>query len=67
MNLDEWGEVINGEETYKGIAEELHNKSVLIGWTDGNGTHFDILFTYRAYIANRGTIQGGVKQNDLIF
>ena len=33
MNYDEYGEVINGEDTYKGIAEELSKNAVLV-WLD---------------------------------
>lgn len=64
MNYDEYGEVINGEDTYKGIAEELSKNAVLVGWTDQNGTHLDILFTLTAL--EYGTVQGGVSKNDLI-
>ena len=45
MNYNEYREVINGEETYKGIAQRLkENKLVGIGWTDSECTHLDILF-----------------------
>lgn len=67
MNKDSYGEVINGEETYKTIATLLNTgDSVLIGWTDQAepvGTHFDILFTRRAYKA--GIVQGGIEWDDL--
>jgi hypothetical protein len=64
MDYDTYGEVINGEKTYKGIAEELGSNSVLIGWTDNNGTHFDILFTLSA-LTYGTNIQGGVRGTDL--
>lgn len=64
MNYDEYGEIINGEETYKGIAEELKGRrSVLIGWTDQQGTHLDILFTLWAL--KYGSTQGGLRDDDL--
>jgi len=67
----QYGEIINGEETYSDIAEILLNtgnlldgNSVLIGWTDENMTHFDILFSL--YINKQGTnIQGGIRDTDL--
>jgi len=65
MNYDTYGEVINGSETYRGIAEELGENAVIVGWTDGNGTHFDILFTLAplAY----GTFQGGIHPRRDLF
>jgi hypothetical protein len=51
-------ELENSEELYKWIAEGLRaNKPVLIGWTDGRSTHFDILFTYTP-IVNRNQLFG---------
>lgn len=45
MNCDDYNEVINGEGTYQEIARELKdNNAVIIGWTDGLGTHYDIMF-----------------------
>lgn len=61
MNIDKWGEVINGEETYKKIAEELtEGGKVIIGWTDQKYDHRDILFTYEPTHLG-GTLQGGLK------
>jgi hypothetical protein len=46
MNTDEYGEVINGEETFTEIGKILLTEfRLFIGWTDTLGTHFDILFT----------------------
>lgn len=46
MNKDKYGEIINGIDTYSEIAKQLLlNKSVGIGWTDEDSTHFDIIFT----------------------
>ena len=65
MNYDEYNEVINGEDTYKGIAEALHeDKGCLVGWTDQNGTHFDILFVLITRIEG-SNIQGGIGWGDL--
>ena len=64
MNYDNYEEVINGEETYKRIAEVLNNnKSCIIGWSDGDMTHLDILFVCNAM--GFGHFQGGVKSDDL--
>lgn len=59
MNKDEYGEIINGLDTYITIADELikgHN--VIIGWTDEVYDHRDILFTYKAY--QYGYLQRGL-------
>ena len=64
MNVDEYGEVINGKDTYFAIAKNLmEGKSVGIGWTDEDSTHFDIIFTLG--ITKYGMFQGGIKANDL--
>lgn len=63
MNYDQYGEVVNGEKTYRAIAEDLSQTPVLVGWTDQNGTHLDILFTRSAM--KYGTVQGGVQGSDL--
>lgn len=64
MNVDEYGEVINGKDTYFEIAKNLmEGESVGIGWTDENSTHFDIIFTLG--IKKYGLFQGGIKADDL--
>lgn len=64
MTNDEYSEITNSEETYSDIAEFLKkNNSVFVGWTDGDMTHFDILFTYNPL--GFGTHQGGVRPTDL--
>ena len=65
MNTDKWGEVINGEETYRTIVEELRDKnSVIIGWTDEEYTHFDLYFSLEN--TNKyGSLQRGIKGTDL--
>ena len=64
MNVDEYGEIINGEDTYREIAKHLMNgESVGIGWTDEDSTHFDIIFTLG--IKKYGLFQRGIKTNDL--
>ncbi len=60
MNYDEFGEIVNGDATYRAIAEELlEGKSVLIGWTDQVYDHRDILFTLSP--TKYGYIQRGLK------
>jgi len=46
--VDEFGEVKNDIETYRTIAATLaSNNRAIIGWTDGAGTHLDVLFALR--------------------
>ena len=64
MNIDIYGEIINGEDTYFAIAKNLmEGESVGIGWTDEDSTHFDIIFTLG--IAKYGLFQGGIKADYL--
>lgn len=64
MNIDVYGEIINGEDTYREIAKNLmEGESVGIGWTDEDSTHFDIIFTLG--IKKYGMFQGGIKADDL--
>ena len=66
MTTDEYGEVINHKKTYIDIAHHLRKEGrILIGWTDENGTHFDILFVLNP-ILEGSNIQGGIRQTDLI-
>jgi hypothetical protein len=66
MNYDEYGEVVNGELTYKGIAGELPSNAVIVGWSDGNGTHLDVLFTLHA-LRYGDQIQGGIRPASDLF
>ena len=65
ITLDEFGEAVNSQDTYDFIANILwvDCNSIIIGWTDGEGSHYDILFTLGAETnnENRKTIQGGLK------
>jgi hypothetical protein len=66
--LDEYGEVCNADNTYKYLANALkHSGKIIFGWTDGIGSHFDILLTLNAlyYIKNRCTLQDEIMPNDL--
>lgn len=66
MNKDEYGEIINGNETFKTIAEELiNNGSCIIGWTDSKYDHRDILFSYRP--EKYGTLQRGLNWNSHLY
>lgn len=63
-NIDEYGEVINGELTYRWVSLYLRqHQSVLIGWTDEVGTNFDILFSCSPRVS--GSIQGGLSRHEL--
>ena len=65
MNINEYGEVVNGEATYKIIARLLMvNETVGIGWTDGDCTHLDIVFKLGLDI-KEGYFQRGIKQTYL--
>lgn len=65
MKFDKYDEVLNGEETYKSIADILKSgKTVLIGWTDGRFDHRDIFFSCRT-TEKYGNIQRGIKSNYL--
>lgn len=64
MNIDIYGEVINGKDTYREIEKHLiKGESVGIGWTDEDSTHFDIISTLG--IKKYGLFQRGIKANDL--
>ena len=74
MNSNKYGEIINGQNTYEKIAEILHDANegrVLIGWSDEDYTHLDILFVNGAKLGNDaihyGTtnIQRGIKAENL--
>ena len=66
MNKDEYGEIINGAETYTEIANKLKKcEAVIIGWADEKDTHYDILFTNGAYKQNGNLLQRGLKGNEL--
>ena len=65
MNFNKYGEVINGKDTYKIIAENLRvGKIVGIGWTDEDSTHLDIIFKLGLDVKS-GIFQRGIKSNYL--
>lgn len=67
MKKDEEGEIINDEETYREIAGLISkNVPILIGWTDEEGSHYDILFVYRA-MPHGENIQGGIRALGALF
>lgn len=66
MNKEQYGETINGKNTYKEIADRLiKGQAVIIGWTDEEYTHFDILFTYKVYKEIGSYLQRGLRGNEL--
>ena len=66
MDVNEYGEIINSEKTYKSIAKALKEKAaVIIGWTDEKLTHYDILFTYTAVKKEGNILQRGLRWTDL--
>ena len=65
MDKDEYGEIINGENTYKEIARVLKFVGTcLIGWTEELGGHYDILFVNKTIVYGTN-IQRGIKATDL--
>lgn len=65
MTRDKYGEVLNGYSTYRIIARLLMaNRIVGIGWTDGDCTHLDIIFSLGLDV-KEGYFQRGIKQDDL--
>ena len=71
MRTDEYGCVLNGPETYNGIAALLREHgSCIVPWTDEEGTQFDILFNVfrvpeQMVSHGLGLIQGGLNSRDL--
>lgn len=66
MDKDEYDEIINGKNTYKEIADRLkQGQAVIIGWTDEEYTHLDILFTYNVYKESCNYLQRGLRGNEL--
>ena len=65
MNNNNYGEIINGEETYKAIANRLlNNETVGIGWSDEEYTHFDIIFKL-GLDCKVGDFQRGIRRDYL--
>ena len=61
MNIDKYGEIINGINTYKEIAHILRTgRSVIIGWTDEKYTHLDLLFSLSPYKERENILQRGL-------
>ena len=60
MKTDEYNEVINHQDTYEDIASTLESEGrVVIGWSDEQGTHFDLLFNIE--VPQFGSLQGGQR------
>ena len=65
MNLNACEEVINGTGTFETIARNLlEDGKCIIGWTDQEMDHRDILFTYHPFHL-AGGLQRGLRWNDL--
>ena len=65
MNKNEYGEVINGKDTYKEMAKLLKDgKTIGIGWTDELSTHLDIVFKL-GLDTKEGYFQRGLRENYL--
>lgn len=64
-DVDEWGVVYNTETTYKRLASLLTETSVVIAWTDQEGTQLDILLTL--FPLQVGPLQRGLRGNRDLF
>ncbi len=66
VDMDEWCDIVNGDNTYRQITVDLNtHSSVIVGWTDGRSTHHDVLFTLRP--AQHGSLQGGLRGPTYLF
>jgi hypothetical protein len=64
IDFDDYGEVVNGVLTYNAVAQHLnHGASALLGWSDGHGTHLDILLVTKPFPA--GPKSRGLEASDL--
>lgn len=64
MTKDKYNQVINSVDTYEEIADKLNlYGAVIIGWTDEQCTHLDIMFAYKPYM--EGSLQGGMNDAEL--
>jgi hypothetical protein len=68
MNHDEYGTILNGEDTIQEIALALATDGLaLIPWTDEHGTQLDILFAWRPALCSPSSslVQRGIRPTDL--
>lgn len=69
VSLDEYGYVIYTKPAVQEIVFLLSlpdPKTILLPFSDGKGSQFDILFSYTQYVmGERVLLQGGIKKGDL--
>lgn len=66
VSYDDWREVMNSDQTYEEVARILRSGTpVVLGWTDGGGTHLDVLFAWRA--RQYGSLRGGLRAGTDLF
>ena len=67
MNTDQYFEILNGRETFEEIAYLLisNSRPLMIGWTDGAGSHFEIMFVTQPLKLQGNQWQGGLRTTDL--
>jgi hypothetical protein len=66
FDMDEYDDVVNGDNTYSSIVKALNERvSVVIGWTDQEGSHLDILFSLFPF--QQGLLQRGLRGRTDIF
>lgn len=64
ITLDEYGTVINSDQTFNYLAERLaRGEAWLFAWTDQEGTQLDILMKLNPF--KLGPVQGGLQADDL--
>ena len=66
VKFDDWQEVVNHPDTYVTLAQDLRDKGAcVIGWTDGDDSHHDILLTLCP--PQHGTLRLGLRGRSCLF
>lgn len=66
MIKDEYGYIINSEQTYRSLTDILFKKeSVFFSWTENEGTQLDIFMAYKPKGLTPGLYQRGLTADDL--
>ena len=65
MDINDWNEVVNGENTYNKITDTLLKEGKCIfGWSDDKYDHRDFVFVYKPKKIG-GDLQRGMKEDYL--
>lgn len=69
VSLDEYGYVIHTKPAVEEVIFLLslpEPKTIILPFSDGRGSQFDILISHSQYaLGERNLLQGGIKKNDL--